>query len=152
MGLKEKISDDMKAAMKSGEKLRLETLRTVRAALLEKEIELRGSGTAITSDQEMGVLTTAAKKRREAIELYEKGGRPDLSEQETRELAIIQEYLPKQLSETELKDIIREVMSQTGATASGDFGKVMPLVMKQAKGKADGKMIQELVKKALGMV
>ena len=150
MGLKERISEDLKAAMKSGDKLRLETLRTVRAALMEKEIERRGAGQPMVSEDETGVLVTAVKRRRESIEMFQKGGRGDLVDQESRELGIIQEYLPKQMNEEEVLKVIEEVIGQTGAAGAADFGKVMPLVMKQVKGKADGKAVQELVKKRLG--
>ncbi len=151
MNLREKISGDLKTSMKAGDKTRLETLRTLRAALMEKEIERRGTGKEMTPDDEVGVLTSAAKKRRESIDLFAKGGRQDLVDQESRELAIIQEYLPKQLSSDEILVVVREVIAQTGATGAGDFGKVMPLVMKQLKGKADGKVIQELVRQTLGV-
>jgi uncharacterized protein YqeY len=150
MGLKEKIGDDLKAAMKSGDKTRMETLRTLRAALLEKEIALRGSGNGVSGEDELAVLAAAAKKRRESIEFFEKGGRRDLVEQESRELGIIAEYLPKQMSEQEVEELIRRVVSEAGASSQADFGKVMPLVMKQAKGRADGRMIQEKVKTILG--
>jgi uncharacterized protein YqeY len=150
MTLKEKIADDMKAAMKAGERLRLETLRTLRAALMEKEIERRGSGSGLTPDDEVGVLTTAVKRRKESIEQFEKGGRSDLVEQETKELAIIQEYLPRQMSADELTALIKGIIAEVGATSGADFRKVMPAVMKQAKGKADGRVVQELVKKLLG--
>jgi hypothetical protein len=150
MALKDTISQDLKNAMKSGEKLRLETLRTIRAALMEKEIEKRGSGNPMSPEDELGVLTTAAKKRKESIEQFQNGGRPELAEQERQELAIIQEYLPKQLSQEEVEKAVRDIVSQTGAAGPGDFGKVMPQVMKQLKGKADGRLIQETVKKLLG--
>jgi uncharacterized protein YqeY len=150
MSLKDTISQDLKNAMKSGEKLRLETLRTLRAALMEKEIEKRGSGNPMSPDDELGVLTTAAKKRKESIELFQNGGRPELADQERKELAIIQEYLPKQMSGEELDKAVRDIIAQSSATGPGDFGKVMPLVMKQLKGKADGRVIQETVKKLLG--
>lgn len=150
MALKEKISEEMKVAMKSGDKLRLETLRTIRAALMEKEIELRGSGKQIGPDDEVATLNSAAKKRRESIEQFRAGGREELAAQETAELQIIQEYLPKQLSEAEVKDVIEEVVKVVGASSASDFGKVMPHVMKQLKGKADGKIIQTLVKERLG--
>lgn len=150
MGLKEKISDDLKRAMKSGDKLRLETLRTVRAALMEKEIEKRGSGSPMSPDDEVAVLTGASKKRKESIELFQKGGRVDLAEQEAKELAIIQEYMPRQMSEEEVKAVIRQVIAETGASSATDFGKVMPLAMKQLKGKTDGRLVQELVKRMLG--
>ncbi len=150
MALKDKISNDLKAAMKAGDKIRLETLRTLRAALMEKEIEKRGPGPGMTPEDEVGVLVSAAKKRRESIEQFAKGGRQDLVDQETQELGIIQEYLPKQASAEEIGAVIQDIIAQTGAQGPGDFGKVMPQVMKQLKGKAEGKLIQELVKKSLG--
>ena len=150
MGLKEKISEEMKGAMKSGDKLRLETLRTLRAGLMEKEIEKRGSGSPVTADDEIAVLTGAAKRRKESIEQFAKGGRQDLVDQETKELAIIQEYLPKQMSAEELTALIRKLMTDLSASSPADFGKVMPAVMKEARGKADGKVVQELVRKLLG--
>jgi uncharacterized protein len=151
MTLKEKISEDLKAAMKSGEKLRLETLRTLRAALMEREIEKRGGAGPMTPDDEVAVLASAAKKRKESIESFTQGGRLDLVEQETRELEIIREYLPKQLSQEDVERVIAAAVASTGAVAPTDFGRVMPLVMKELKGKADGRLIQELVKKKLGM-
>lgn len=150
MGLKEQIAEQMKAAMKAKDRLRLETLRTVRAALMEKEIERRGAGAAMSADDELQVLTGAAKKRRESIEMFQKGGRTDLVEQETQELAIIQEFLPKQMTSDEIMGVISSVIRETGASGPADFGKVMPAAMKQLKGKADGKLVQETVKKALG--
>jgi uncharacterized protein YqeY len=150
MGLMEKISADMTQAMKGGEKLRLETLRTLRAALVERQIEKRGAAQIMTPDDELGVLMTAVKKRRESIEQFQKGARTDLVDQEQRELAIIQEYLPKQLTEEEVGAVIEEVVAQTGGTGPSDFGKVMPMVMKQLRGRADGRLVQELVRKRLG--
>lgn len=150
MTLQEKISEDMKKAMKSGDRLRLGTLRTIRAALQEKEIEKRGSGGPLTPEDEIGVLTGAAKRRKESIEMFQKGGREDLVAQETGELQIIQEYLPKQMSADELASLIRKVIADTSASSPADFGKVMPAVMKEAKGKADGKTVQEMVRQLLG--
>ena len=149
MSLQEQISTDLKNAMKSGDKLRLETLRTLRAALLEKQIERRGGGATMSPDDETGVLLTAAKRRKESIEQFARGGRQDLVDQESSELAIIQEYLPKQLGREEIQQIIQRIIVETGAQSAADFGKVMPAVMKQLKGKADGKIVQELVKELL---
>jgi uncharacterized protein YqeY len=148
MTLKEKLAADLQKAMKSGDRTRIETIRTVRAALLEKEKE-RGAETNLSPEVELGVLTAAAKKRRESIEMFEKGGREDLVDQEKNELAIIQEYLPKQLSEDELMETIRSVITEAGAASESDFGKVMPAVMKLVKGRADGRRVQEMVKKLL---
>ncbi len=150
MTLKEKLADDMKTAMKSGDKIRLETLRTLRAALMEKEIELRGSGATLEPDDELGILTTAAKRRKESIEQFAKGGREDLVNQEQAELRIIGEYLPKQLDRVEIEAVIRAIVVETGVSGPAGFGKVMPAAMKALKGKADGKLVQDLVKELLG--
>jgi hypothetical protein len=149
MTLMQKISNDMKAAMKSRDQIRLETLRTIRAALLEKEVEKRPSG-GMTADDEISVLYSASKKRKEAIEIYRNNGRNDLADQEEKELSIIQEYLPKQLSKGEIENFIKEAITSLGATSLKDFGKVMSTVMKELKGKADGKLIQDITKQLLG--
>jgi hypothetical protein len=150
MALKDTISEHLKAAMKSGDKLRLETLRTLRAALMEKEIELRGTGKVLTPDEELAVLTGAAKRRKESIEQFERGGRKDLVDQETSELRIIQEYLPRQMTREEVVQTIRQIIAGAGASGPSDFGKVMPVAMKQLKGRIDGKVVQEVVKELLG--
>ncbi len=150
MSLKETIASHLQDAMRKGDTLRRETLRTIRAALLEKEIEKRGGSTGMTPEDEVAVLTAAAKKRRESIEQFRAANRLELVDQEERELAIIQEYLPKQLSLEEIEAAVRHVMQEAGATGPKDFGKVMPLAMKTLKGKADGKVVQETVKRLLG--
>jgi hypothetical protein len=151
MGLNEKISEELKTALKAGDTLRLETLRTLRAALMEKEIEKRGGGRQMTEDDEIAVLLSAAKKRRESIEEFRKGGRMDLVEQETKELEIIQEFLPRQMSAEEIATFVDEAALHTGASSASDFGKVMSFVMNRLKGRADGRLVQELVKKRLGL-
>ncbi len=151
MGLKEQIAEQIKAAMKMPDKTRLETLRTLRAALMEREVEKRGTGQPMTMDDEVAVMVSAAKKRRESIEAFDKGGRPDLVEQEKKELAIIQDFLPKQASVEDVSAVIEQVVRETGAATAADFGKVMPVVMKQLKGKADGKLVQDMVRKRLGI-
>ena len=149
MTLMERIPVDLKIALKSGDKLRLETIRTIRAALLEKQVEKRPAG-GMTPDDETSVLISAAKKRRESIDIFRQAGRNDLADQEEKELLIIQEYLPKQLTHDEIEIIIKKIITDLGANSAKDFGKVMPLVMKELKGKADGKIVQETVKKLLG--
>jgi len=148
MTLSEKVNTDLKDAMKRGEKTKLETLRLLRAHLIE--LSKRGTGKDITPDEELSVLTAAVKKRREAIELYEKGGRMDLAEQERRELDIIATYLPKQMSREEAEEVVQRIIGETGASSAKDFGKVMPLAMKELKGRIDGKVVQEIVKAKLG--
>ncbi len=147
MGLSEKISEDLKSAMKSGDKLRLETLRMVRAQILE--FEKSGVNRALNEDDAMKILLSAVKKRKEAIEVYEKAGRLELAEKESKEIAIIQDYLPKQMSKEEAELIIAKIISEVSATSAKDIGKVMPVVMKELKGKIEGKIINEIVKQKL---
>ncbi|MBI3577778.1 MAG: GatB/YqeY domain-containing protein [Ignavibacteriales bacterium] len=148
MTLNERINTDLKEAMKSSEKTKLETLRSIRAQMIE--LSKRGTGKEITADEELSVLMSAIKKRKEAMEMYEKGGRMELVKQEQQELEIINAYLPKQMSKEEAEQVIMNIVTQTGAASAKDFGKVMPLAMKELKGKIDGKIVQELVKNKLG--
>lgn len=148
MPLSEKISADISKAMKAGEKLRLETLRTILAGLKEKVVEKRPQG-GITDEDELAVLMQAAKKRREAADIFAQQGRRDLSTQEEEELRIIQEYLPRQMTAEELRVIVDRIVAASGAAGPKDFGKVMPLVMKEVKGKIDGKIVQSTVKTIL---
>ncbi len=148
MTLSQQISEDIKAAMKSGQKLKLETLRTVRAQMIE--MTKRGTGTTLTPEDEVSALLAAAKKRKEAIEIYRQAKREDLASQEEQELEIINSYLPKQMSKEEAEGIITAIVSQSGASSLKDIGKVMPAAMKELKGKIDGKIVQEIVKQKLG--
>jgi uncharacterized protein YqeY len=149
MALNDQINSDLKAAMKSAAKTKVETLRLLRAHIIE--LSKRGEGHPITPEEELGVLTAAIKKRKEAIEMFEKGGRSDLARQERAELEIITSYLPKQLTPEEASEVIERIVRETGASTAKDFGKVMPLAMKELKGRFDGKAVQELVKKKLGV-
>jgi uncharacterized protein len=148
MNLSEQINNDLKAAMKSGDSVKLNTIRSIRAQIIE--LSKRGADTVITPEEELGVLLAGAKKRKEAIEMYEKAGRNDLADQEKRELEIISTYLPKQMSKEEVTEIVKRIIGEVGASSSRDFGKVMPLAMKELKGKIDGKIVQEIVKHQLG--
>jgi uncharacterized protein len=148
MALSEKINDDLKAAMKSGDSIKLNTIRSIRSKIIE--LSKRGTGSAITPEDELTILLSEAKKRKEAIEMYQKAGRTDLSDQELRELGIINEYLPKQMSREEAMDIVKKIIAEAGAVSAKDFGKVMPAAMKELKGKIDGKIVQEVVKQQLG--
>ncbi len=147
MSLKEKFSQEIIKSTKSGERLRLETIRSLRALLLEKEIAKRPN--PLTAEDEIGIVISAAKKRKESIEMYEKGSRVDLAEKEKAELLVIEEFLPKQLSASEIELIVRKIMNESGISSMSDFGKLMPLIMKELKGKGDGKLITEIVKKLL---
>lgn len=147
MSLTENINEQMKGAMKSGNRLRLDTLRSLRAGIIE--FEKSGVGRAMTPADEQDVLLRAAKKRKEAIEEYTKVGREDVAERERAELAIIQEFLPKQLSEEEIEQRVQEIIKEQGASGPGDFGKVMGAAVKEMRGKADGALVQSIVKKLL---
>lgn len=147
MTLLERLSDDYKTAMKSGEKLRIETLRLLRAQLKDEQINKMR---ALTPEEEIAALSNAAKKRREAIALYKQGGREDLLEKEMAELAIISNYLPQALSPAELAQITDAAIKETGAAAISDLGKVMGKIMPQIKGRADGKLVQQMVRERLG--
>lgn len=148
MGLREIIIDDIKTAMKSGDKIRLETIRSIRALILE--FDKSGANRALTPEDEIAMLSTAVKKRKESIEMFTNAGRMDLAEKESTELKILQEYLPKQLSEEEIVEEIKNIAAQVNASTKADFAKLMPAAMKQLKGKADGKVVKALVEKFLG--
>ena len=150
MSLRERIDAEIKASMKSKDKVRLETVRSIKKFILEKEVSVRPSGQdGLTEEQEMEILMQIAKQRRDSIEQYSKAGREELAAQEAAELAIVEEYLPKQMSDEEVSAVIDEVIAAVGATSAKDMGKVMGAAMQQLKGKADGKKIQDAVKAKL---
>ncbi|MEK6650309.1 MAG: GatB/YqeY domain-containing protein [Bacteroidota bacterium] len=147
MSLTDQINADLKVAMKSGDKVRLNTVRSIRALLIE--LSKRGTG-AVSADDELAALLAAAKKRKEAIEVYDSAGRKDLADIERTELAVIQEYLPQPMTRDDAAAVIVRIVEQSGASTMKDLGKVMPSAMKELKGKVDGSVIQELVKARLG--
>ena len=150
MSLKDIIGEDIKTAMKAKDKIRLETIRGIKKAILEKEVDLRPQGIdSLSEEHDTEILVKQAKQRRDSIEQYQNAGRDDLADKEAQELAIIETYLPKQLSDSELILVIEEIIRTTGATSAKDLGKVMGVAMGQLKGKADGKKIQTLVKEKL---
>ncbi len=150
MSLKERIGEDIKTAMKAKDKIRLETVRSIKKAILEKEVALRPKGIdSLSEEHEIELLSQQAKQRRDAIQQYQNAGREDLADKESQELAIIETYLPEQVSDEELETIIDEIIASSGASSVKDLGKVMGPAMKQLKGKADGKKIQALVKNKL---
>ena len=146
MTLVNDLQSSMQAAMKSGDSDRVRTLRTLMAKLKERSIEKRGD---LDDGEIIKVLQTAAKQRKESAEMYEKGDRNELAETELNELAIIEEYLPVQMTKEALAEIVDSIISETGAESMQDMGKVMPKVMMRVGGQADGKTVQELVKKRL---
>ena len=142
----EKIQSDMYQAMKSGEKETANTLRNVLAKLKDKQIEKR---TDLTQEEEIKTLQTLVKQRKESIDLYQKGGRDELVDQETKEMDIINSYLPKMMDDEKIKEIVESVIQDTGASSMADMGKVMPEVMKLGKGLIDGKTAQQFVSEQL---
>lgn len=147
MNLKDKINDDLKNAMKSGDKTRLAVVRSIRALILE--FEKSGVGRDLNSEDELKMLTSAVKKRKDSIEQFRNAGRTELADQEETELKILLEYLPKQLTEDEVRLEVTKLAAQIGAKSKDDFPKLMPLVMKELKGKADGKIVKSIVENFL---
>lgn len=147
MSLKAKLLDDIKGAMKSRDTLKLETLRLLGSEIKNKEIDHRRD---ITDEEALSLLTTQIKKRKESITLFEQGGRVDLCDKERKELAILEAYLPEQVSEEVLRRRIQEVIKDSGAQGARDLGKIMKVVLPEFKGKADSALIKNLVSELLG--
>lgn len=146
MSLLHKLDDDLKSAMKASESLKVSVLRMAKSSIKYKQIE---TGKEPSDDDIIAVLTSLAKQRKESIEQFSKGGRPELAEKETRELAIIQVYLPERLSPEELDKIIIGAIKESAADGLKDMGKVMRIVLSMTKGAADGKLINQRVKEIL---
>lgn len=148
--LKERLQADLKEAMKARDEVRLRTVRSLRAAVMAREIELRTGGTGdIPESEALAVVQKQAKQRRDSIEQFEAAGREDLKAVEVAELAVIETYLPEQLSEEEVRKVVEEIVGESGAASMKDMGKVMGPSMAKLKGLADGKLVQEVVKKVL---
>lgn len=151
MPLYDQILADLKESMKAREERRTLVLRSLKSAILEKEIAQRSGGerSEVTDETAVEVITKSAKQRRDSIEQYRNAEREDLAVVEEEELKIIETYLPKQLDKSEIEAIVDGAISKTGASSMADMGKVMGVVMPQVKGKADGKLVNEVVKERL---
>jgi uncharacterized protein YqeY len=147
MNLFDKISDDLKSAMLARQKERLESLRAIKTALLLAKTE--SATHDLAPDLELRILQKLVKQRKESAEIFKSQNRMDLYQKEVDEAAIIEEYLPKQMSEAELVPLLRSIIERTGASSSKDMGKVMGMASKELAGKADGKMIADKVKELL---
>ncbi len=147
MTLKERITEDMKAAMRSGEKDRLATIRMILAAIKQREVDER---IALDDSQVLAVVEKMIKQRREAIAQFETGGRADLVAKESAEVVVLQAYLPAQLSPAELDALIAEAIASTGAASIKDMGKVMGVVKGKAAGRADIGAVSARIKEKLG--
>jgi hypothetical protein len=147
MGLREQIDGDIKDAMKAGAKDKVSALRMLVAALKNKQIEKRAP---LTDSEVQDTVRSLIKQRRDSIEQFAKGGRQDLVDKETAEVAVLEVYLPRQLAKDEVEKIVLEVIAQTGAQGAKDMGKVMKAIQPVLAGRADNKLVSELVKHALG--
>ena len=147
MTLKERITEDMKSAMRSGDKERLATVRLALAAIKQREVDER---IALDDGQVLAVLEKMIKQRKESIVQFQAGGRADLVARETAEVAVLQAYLPAQMSEAEIDSLIGQAIAQAGATSVKDMGKVMAAVKSQAQGRADMGMVSARVRARLG--
>lgn len=147
MSLFKKIKADMYIAMKAGKKEELIVLRTTMAKLKDKQIEKREE---LTKEEELKVIQTLVKQRKESIELYLKGGREELAQIEQNEIVVLSNYLPQMMSNNDIQDIVKSVVKEVGATSMADMGKVMPEVMKRGKGLIDGKTAQKFVQELFG--
>ena len=145
--LKQQITDAMKAAMKGGDKARLGIIRLMLAAIKQREVDKR---IELDDAQVLAVLDKMVKQRRDSLQQYSDAGRSDLAEQEAAEIAVIQEFLPEELSEAEIAGIIEAAIAETGAESMRDMGKVMAIVKPKVQGRADVGMVSGLVKQKLG--
>jgi uncharacterized protein YqeY len=151
-GLRAKISDELKAAMKAGEKLKVSTLRLVGAAIKDRDIQNRTAGpdSGVNDAQIVEVLAKMVKQRQESVAIYQQGGRPELAAQESAEIDIIQGFMPKQLSDAEVKSVIAAIIQETGAQSVKDMGKVMAALKAKYAGQMDMAKAGGAVKSQLG--
>ena len=147
MSIKDQINADLKQAMKDKDTAKRDALRGLTAAFRQVEVDKQKD---LSEDEIVAILQKEAKSRNETIDAFTEGGRPDDAEQERIELGIIESYLPAQLSREELETIIEDAIAKTGASSPQDMGKIMGVVMPQVKGRADGKVINEIVREKLG--
>jgi hypothetical protein len=153
MTLKEKIQDDFKEAFRAKEEIRLSTLKLLQAEIHNAEIAKRtklGEESSLIDEEILGVIFREIKKRKDAIEMYEKGNRAELVEKEKKELEILSAYLPEQMPEDKIRALAKKSIEQSGATSQKEIGKVMAILMPQVKGRADGALISKIVKEFLG--
>lgn len=141
-----KFQEELKTAMKSGDKKRITAIRNIFGKLKARKID---KGEELTDDESMKIIQSSVKQLKDSIEQYKNAGRDDLAEAESYELSFLEQYLPKQMGEDELKVIVKKIIGETGASSQADIGKVMGPLMKDIAGKADGKMAQQIVRELL---
>ena len=147
LSLEEIIFNDMKKALKENEKLKLSTLRLIRAAIKNAEISKKDK---LTEDEVIGIVSSNLKKLEESLDMFTKGQRPELAEKAKKEIEIVKKYLPEQLSEEEVEKIVKETIAKFGFKGLQDIGPAMREIIPQLKGKADGKMVNKMVRDLLG--
>ena len=146
MGLTDKVGQDLISAMKAGESLRLGVIRLLRTRLKEAQVEKRAE---LTDDEFYKIVMSEVVKRKEAIDLFDKGGRKDLAARELEEIEILETYLPPRLSEAEIKALVAEAIKEVGATGPNDLGKVMKATMPRVTGRAEGSLVNRIVRELL---
>jgi len=146
MSLMDKLNDDMKQAMKTKDKLKLSVIRMVKSSVKNEEIN---QGKELSDDEVLALFNRELKQRRDSLQEFDKAGREDLAEQARAEIEVILQYLPKQLDEAEIRQIVEETIKQVGATSKKDLGKVMGAMMPRIKGKADGNQVNKIVQELL---
>jgi uncharacterized protein YqeY len=146
VSLLSRLNDDMKSAMKAKDKESLQVIRMIKSSIQNEQIKV---GHDLTDDEELSVLSREMKQRRDSLREFEQAGRDDLAEKVKSEIAIVEKYMPEQLSEDDIRQIVQEAINQTGAASAKEFGKVMGAVMPKVKGKADGNLVNAIVKELL---
>jgi len=147
--MRAKINEDLKAAMKSGDRQKVDALRMINAALKDKDIEARGAGKSVSEDDALALLQKMIKSRQESLDIYEKNARPDLADKERGEIAVISSYLPQQLSEAEAAEAVKAAVAEVGAASIKDMGKVVAALKAKYTGRMDFGKASALVKAAL---
>jgi len=147
--LKNKIKEDLKDAMKKGEATKVSAIRMLLAAIHNKEIELGKKEAGLTEEEILNAIRTEVKKRHDAVAGFEKAGRPELAQQEKDELAILEAYLPPEVSDEEILAVVKKGMAESGAAGPADFGKAMKVIAPLLKGKASGNRIADILRKEL---
>jgi uncharacterized protein len=149
MSIQEEIDADLKDAMRSRDAERLSVLRMVKSALTNAAIEKRGVTGGLADSEAVGVIRKQVKQRRDSIESFEKGGRPELAAKERKEIEFLTEYLPPPLEEDEINQLVKDAIAQAGATSKAQMGAVMKIVTEKAEGRVEGKKLSQAVQKAL---
>lgn len=147
MSLTKQLDQDMKLALKSKDKNRLSTIRMLKSAIKKEEINKKQS---LNDDEVIAVIMREVKQRKDSIAQYEQAGRGDLADKEKAEIEVLAAYLPEPLSDEELKDLVKQVIQEVGATSKADIGKVMGAIIPKVKGRADGRQVNRIVQEMLG--